>query len=209
MKQQATGADAFAPFQQALSEGWTQALASFQQSLAKGGSAFDVGGTPLWQLPQGAKLPDLPKIAIDPQKLQSIQQQYVADATALWGQGFQARPEGDKRFASDAWGSNPLAAFSAAVYLLNGRTMLSMAEAIDADEKTKARLRFAVEQWMAASSPSNSLAFNAEAQKKAIDSQGESIARGIQNLLNDVKQGHLSMTDESAFEVGRNVATTE
>ena len=209
MKQQATGADAFAPFQQALSEGWTQALASFQQSAAKGGSAFDVGGSPLWQMPQGAKMPDLPKIAIDPQKLQSIQQQYVAEATALWGQGFQAKPEGDKRFASDAWGSNPLAAFSAAVYLLNGRTMLSMAEAIDADEKTKARLRFAVEQWMAASSPSNSLAFNAEAQKKAIDSQGESIAKGIQNLLNDVKQGHLSMTDESAFEVGRNVATTE
>jgi len=215
MKQQATGADAFAPFQKALSEGWTQALASFQQSAAKGASAFDVGGSPLWQIPQmpqmpsGAKMPDLPKIAIDPQKLQSIQQQYVAEATALWSQGFQAKPEGDKRFASDAWGSNPLAAFSAAVYLLNGRTMLNMAEAIDADEKTKARLRFAVEQWMAASSPSNSLAFNAEAQKKAIDTQGESIAKGIQNLLNDVKQGHLSMTDESAFEVGRNVATTE
>ncbi|REM28127.1 class I poly(R)-hydroxyalkanoic acid synthase, partial [Mycobacterium tuberculosis] len=47
------------------------------------------------------------------------------------------------------------------------------------------------------------------AQKKAIDTQGESIARGIQNLLHDVRQGHLSMTDESAFEVGRNVATTE
>jgi polyhydroxyalkanoate synthase len=160
-------------------------------------------------MPQGAKMPDLPKIAIDPEKLQSIQQQYVAEATALWGQGFQAKPEGDKRFASDAWSSNPLAAFSAAVYLLNGRTMLSMAEAIDADEKTKARMRFAVEQWMAASAPSNSLAFNAEAQKKAIDTQGESIAKGIQNLLHDVQQGHLSMTDESAFEVGRNVGTTE
>jgi polyhydroxyalkanoate synthase len=209
MKQQATGADAFAPFQQALSEGWTKALESFQQSATQGASAFNVGGSPLWQMPQGAKMPDLPKIAIDPEKLQSIQQQYVAEATALWGQGFQAKPEGDKRFASDAWSSNPLAAFSAAVYLLNGRTMLSMAEAIDADEKTKARMRFAVEQWMAASSPSNSLAFNAEAQKKAIDSQGESIAKGIQNLLHDVKQGHLSMTDESAFEVGRNVATTE
>jgi polyhydroxyalkanoate synthase len=209
MKQQATGADAFAPFQQALSEGWSKALESFQQSATQGASAFNVGGSPLWQMPQGAKMPDLPKIAIDPEKLQSIQQQYVAEATALWGQGFQAKPEGDKRFASDAWSSNPLAAFSAAVYLLNGRTMLSMAEAIDADEKTKARMRFAVEQWMAASSPSNSLAFNAEAQKKAIDSQGESIAKGIQNLLHDVKQGHLSMTDESAFEVGRNVATTE
>jgi len=209
MKQQATGADAFAPFQQALSEGWTKALESFQQSAVQGASAFNVGGTPLWQMPQAAKMPELPKIAIDPEKLHSIQQQYVAEATELWRQGFAAKPEGDKRFASDAWGSNPLAAFSAAVYLLNGRTLLSMAEAVDADEKTKARLRFAVEQWMAASSPSNSLALNAEAQKKAIETQGESIARGIQNLLHDVKQGHLSMTDESAFEVGRNVATTE
>ena len=217
MKQQATGAaDAFAPFQKALSEGWNKALESFQQSAGQGASAFNfTGGTPLWQIPQmpqmpqGAKMAELPKVSIDPEKLQSIQQQYMADATDLWRQGFAARPEGDKRFASDAWGSNPLAAFSAAVYLLNGRTLLNMAEAIDADEKTKARLRFAIEQWMAASSPSNSLAFNAEAQKKAIETKGESIARGIQNLLHDVKQGHLSMTDESAFEVGRNVATTE
>ncbi|QNK71722.1 class I poly(R)-hydroxyalkanoic acid synthase [Variovorax sp. PAMC26660] len=209
MKQQATGADAFAPFQKALSEGWTQALESFQQSATQGGTAFNVGGSPLWQMPQAAKMPEMPKFSIAPEKLQAIQQQYVAEASELWRNGLHAKPEGDKRFASEAWGSNPLAAFSAAVYLLNGRTMLSMAESIDADEKTKARMRFAVEQWMAASSPSNSLAFNAEAQKKAIDSQGESIAKGIQNLLNDVKQGHLSMTDESAFEVGRNVATTE
>ncbi len=209
MKQQATGADAFAPFQQALSQGWTQALESFRQSTAQSGSAFDIGGTPLWQLPRMSQMPELPRFSIDPEKLQSIQQQYLAEATELWRQGFHARPEGDRRFAGDAWNNNPLSAFSAAVYLLNGRTMLSMAEAIDADQKTKARLRFAVEQWMAASAPSNSLAFNAEAQKKAIDTQGESIARGIQNLLNDVKQGHLSMTDESAFEVGRNVATTE
>lgn len=209
MKQKATGADAFAPFQQALSEGWTKALESLQQSAVQGASAFNGGGTPLWQLPPAAKLPELPKVSIAPEKLQSIQQQYMAEATELWRRGLEARPEGDKRFAGEAWGSNPLAAFSAAVYLLNGRTLLSMAEAIDADEKTKARMRFAVEQWMAAASPSNSLAFNAEAQKKAIDTQGESIAKGIQNLLHDVKQGHLSMTDESAFEVGRNVATTE
>lgn len=202
MKQQATGADAFAPFQQALSEGWTKALESLQQSAVQGASAFNGGGTPLWQLPPGATLPELPKVSIAPEKLQSIQQQYMAEATELWRRGFDARPEGDRRFAGEAWGSNPLAAFSAAVYLLNGRTLLSMAEAIDADEKTKARMRFAVEQWMAAASPSNSLAFNAEAQKKAIDTQGESIAKGIQNLLHDVKQGHLSMTDESAFEVG-------
>jgi polyhydroxyalkanoate synthase len=62
---------------------------------------------------------------------------------------------------------------------------------------------------MAAMAPSNFLAFNAEAQKKAIETKGESIAKGMQNLLHDITQGHVSMTDESLFEVGRNVATTE
>jgi polyhydroxyalkanoate synthase len=62
---------------------------------------------------------------------------------------------------------------------------------------------------MAASAPSNFMVLNAEAQKKAIETRGESIARGLQNLLKDMQQGHVSMTDESQFEVGKNVATTE
>src|SRR5207253_5338107 len=48
-----------------------------------------------------------------------------------------------------------------------------------------------------------------EAQQKAVETKCESIARGVQNLLSDLQQGYVSMTDESAFEVGRNVATTE
>ena len=53
------------------------------------------------------------------------------------------------------------------------------------------------------------MCLNAEAQKKAIETNGESIARGMQNLLKDIQQGYVSMTDESMFEVGKNVATTE
>jgi polyhydroxyalkanoate synthase len=209
-KQQATGAEAFAPLQKAFTEGWTQAMQAFQQAAGQGPAAFD--GKPLWQLPPApdmAGMPQMPRLSVPPEKLQAIQQEYVAEATELWRKGLEARPEGDRRFADETWGRNPMASFSAAVYLLNGRALLRMAEAVEADEKTRSRLRFAVEQWMAAASPSNSLALNPEAQKKAIDTRGESIARGIQNLLHDVKQGHLSMTDESAFEVGRNVATTE
>jgi polyhydroxyalkanoate synthase len=86
---------------------------------------------------------------------------------------------------------------------------MAMADAVQGDAKTKSRVRFAVQQWIDASAPSNFLAFNAEAQKKAIDTQGESIAKGVANLLHDMKQGHVSMTDESVFEVGKNVATTE
>jgi polyhydroxyalkanoate synthase len=193
-EQQATAADSFAPFQQALTQGWEKALESFQ-SLGTGANA----GAP-WEMP---------KFSLSSEKLLQLQRQYIEEATELWRQDLAARAGGDRRFAAEAWGSNPVSAFSAAVYLLNTRTLLGMAEAVEADEKTRSRLRFAVEQWTAASAPSNYFAFNAEALKKALDTQGESIARGIKNLLHDVQQGHLSMTDESAFEVGRNVATTE
>jgi polyhydroxyalkanoate synthase len=151
----------------------------------------------------------LPALRFDGEKLQALQQAYLREAGELWNQGLAATPAGDRRFAGDAWSRNPVAAFSAAVYLLNARTLLGLAEAADADAKTKARLRFAVEQWLAASAPSNFMALNAEAQQKALETRGESIARGMQNLLADLQQGHVSMTDESAFEVGRNVATSE
>jgi polyhydroxyalkanoate synthase len=85
---------------------------------------------------------------------------------------------------------------------------MGLADALEGDPKTRERIRFAVEQWSAASAPSNSWLFNADAQQKAIDSKGESIAKGVQNLWHDMRQGHVSMTDESLFEVGKNVATT-
>lgn len=154
-----------------------------------------------------------PLLQFDPAKLQELQQRYIADASALWNQGLQDGADSlvasDRRFANEAWKANPVSKFSASTYLLNARTLMELADAVQADAKTRARVRFAVEQWMAATAPSNFLALNAEAQKKAIESQGESIAQGITNLLHDMKQGHVSMTDERVFEVGKNVATTE
>lgn len=178
--------------QQGLTRGWTQAVESLQRM------GPEVG------------VPPIPNLTFSAEKLATLQQAYVKEAAELWNQGLKSNPvTGDKRFAGDAWASNPVAAFSAAIYLLNARTLLGLAEAAEADAKTKARLRFAVEQWMAASAPSNFLALNAEAQKKAIETKGESIAKGVQNLLADLQQGYVSMTDANAFEVGKNVATTE
>ena len=195
MKIQAMSTDAFAPFQEALTQGWSKALESFQSI----GSGAPTGGAQ-W---------NAPSFSLSPDKLNALRDQYLADAQDLWKQGVQVKPAADRRFSAEAWSSNPVAAFAAAVYLLNARTLMGMAEAVDADEKTRSRLRFAVEQWMAVSAPSNYIAFNAEAQQKALETKGESIAKGIQNLLKDMQQGHVSMTDESLFEVGRNVATTE
>jgi polyhydroxyalkanoate synthase subunit PhaC len=159
---------------------------------------------------QQAGIPLLPPLSFSPEKLQAVQQAYVKEAAQLWNQALDAKTAAtDRRFASDAWRSNPVAAYTAAAYLLNARALLGIADAAQTDEKTRARLRFAIEQWMAAASPSNFMALNAEAQRKAIETKGESIAKGMVNLLKDIQQGHVSMTDESVFEVGRNVATTE
>lgn len=149
-------------------------------------------------------------LQFDPQKLQALQQSYVQEAARLWTNGLAAAAElHDKRFGSEPWQKNPVAALTASSYLLNAKALTGMAEAVQADEKTRQRIRFAVEQWVAAMSPSNFLALNPEAQQKAIETKGESLAKGIQNLLHDMEQGHVSMTDESVFEVGKNVATTE
>ena len=94
------------------------------------------------------------------------------------------------------------------MYLLNARTLMQMAEAVEGDAKTKQRVRFAVQQWVDAASPSNYLALNPEAAQGARD-QGREHRQGLQHLWNDAAGRHLSQTDESVFEVGRNVATTE
>lgn len=149
-------------------------------------------------------------LSFDPEKVKELQTQYINEATELWNQSLQGAPlVKDRRFSADAWATDPMAAFAAATYLLNTRTLMALTDAAQTDPKTKARIQFAVEQWAAAVAPSNFLAFNAEAQKKAIETQGESIAKGMQNLLKDMQQGHVSMTDESVFEVGKNVATSE
>ena len=192
-------------FQQTLTESWSKAMQSFQ-GMGAGGT---VGSGGFGGVPSASGAPP-PQISFSQDKLKELQQQYLKDAVGLWTQGFQHTPiAGDKRFAAKAWSANPVAALSAATYLLNARTLMGLADAVEADAKTRSRIRFAVEQWMAASAPSNFLAFNADAQQKAIETKGESIAKGMQNLMHDIRQGHVSMTDESQFEVGRNVATTE
>ena len=192
MNSEALWAQSAQQFQQIFGDSWAKALQSFQH--------LDLGGVP----------GKAPSVQLAPAKLQALQDQYMKEAQALWAQSLQGTPEvKDRRFSGEGWASNPVAAFSAAAYLLNARTLMGLADAVEGDEKTRARIRFGVEQWMAAMAPSNFLAFNAEAQKKAIETKGESIAKGMQNLLHDLRQGHVSMTDESLFEVGRNVATTE
>ena len=150
-----------------------------------------------------------------------LQSNYLKQATELWNQTLsRLQPEGatetapatpitDKRFAAPEWSASPASAYTAQMYLLNARTLMQLAESMQGDAKTKARVRFAVQQWVDAMSPANFMALNPEAQKKALDTKGESVAQGLQQLFNDLRKGSVSQTDESVFEVGRNVATSE
>ena len=189
--------------------GWTQATQQWQnlmnESWGKMLGALQPGGA--GALPVG--LPAQAPIGFDPDRLAQLREQYLSGVQALWAQGTAAMDSGDKRFAGESWAHNPLAAYAAAAYQLQARIMTGLADAVQADDKTRARVRFSVDQWLAATAPSNFLALNPEAQKKALETKGESIAKGVANLLHDMRQGQISMTDTEGFEVGRNVATTE
>src|SRR5690606_12199341 len=87
--------------------------------------------------------------------------------------------------------------------------MKRLAESVEGgDEKTRERIRFATQQWLAAISPANFLLTNPEAQRRVLETKGESLRTGIGHLLSDLQRGRISQTDETAFEVGVNVATT-
>ena len=171
--------------------------------------AMGTAMTDMWKSVSGLSLPA--------DAMSKLQADYLSQATAMWNNALSlpaagatpAKPVGDKRFSADAWGQNPATALAAQSYLLNARTLMQMAESLQGDAKTKARIRFAVQQWVDAASPANFLATNPEALAKAVETRGESISQGMQLLWKDIEQGHLSQTDESVFEVGRNVATSE
>lgn len=168
----------------------------------------------------GEAIKTVSSLSLPVNSLSELQARYVEQATALWNetlQRLQAPDNGvsprpvldDRRFAAKDWVENPMAAFVAQLYLLNARTLMQMADQLQGDEKTRQRVRFAVQQWVDATAPSNYLALNPEAQRLALETQGESLAQGMRQLLHDLRQGHVSQTDETRFEVGRNVATSE
>jgi polyhydroxyalkanoate synthase len=148
---------------------------------------------------------------IAPNKLEAIQQEYMQAASALWQDFMMAKTPAlkDRRFSAPEWTANPLSAFQAASYLLNAEFLNRMADAVDAPPREQQKIRFAVQQMVDAMSPANFLATNPEAQQKMIESKGESLAKGLANMLSDLQKGRISQSDESAFEVGRNVATAK
>ena len=152
-------------------------------------------------------------------KFSELQAHLAQQHTQLWtsmlshqpGQAVQtvvAATPGDRRFAGAQWRSEPFYDYIRQTYLINANFAREAVEALDVDAHVREKLRFSVRQMIDALSPANFTATNPEALKLAMETQGGSISQGLKNLLDDVQKGHLTVTDESAFEVGRNLAVT-
>ncbi|MDR1647698.1 MAG: alpha/beta fold hydrolase, partial [Zoogloeaceae bacterium] len=162
----------------------------------------------------------LSQYSVETEDLKELQNEFLAQQARLWeamlarSQGkendFRIEPEkGDKRFSASAWGESPVSDFIRQSYLLNARYVREFVERLPVkDPRTKDKLRFAANQYVDAMSPANFAATNPEFIKLALETQGKSITNGINNLIKDLEQGRISMTDESVFEVGRNLAIT-
>jgi polyhydroxyalkanoate synthase len=150
-------------------------------------------------------------LRIDQNRLMGLQAEYTQRTQQLLKMAAtgDAPDLKDRRFSDDSWrDQNQPWGWAAALYLVNSEFLRRTAELLEGDPKTVERVCFAVGQWCDALAPSNFLATNPEAQRRIVESKGESLRHGIDNLLSDLQKGRISMTDEEAFEVGRNVATS-
>ncbi|AOX99617.1 alpha/beta hydrolase [Jeongeupia sp. USM3] len=115
--------------------------------------------------------------------------------------------KGDRRFSSPEW-ELPIFSFLKQNYLLTSKWLTQMVEHVHADEDTKERMAFFARQYIDAISPANFAVTNPEVLKLAVDTQGESLNEGMKKLLEDMQKGVITMTDESQFVVGENLAVT-
>jgi poly[(R)-3-hydroxyalkanoate] polymerase subunit PhaC len=162
----------------------------------------------------------LQSIQVDAAKLAGLQARHIQQHTALWQSmlarksGESAAPvalpdRGDRRFSSGEWQRDAWFDYLRQSYLINSRTLCDWVEALQGEPRIKDRMRFIVRQLVDATSPANFAATNPEALKLALETKGESLKEGIRRLVEDAHKGRISTTDESQFEVGRNLAVTE
>lgn len=117
--------------------------------------------------------------------------------------------EADERFADDAWRQYPAYCFMMQSYLIYARLVQRIVYDTPGASKADGRIgSFWTKMWLNAIAPSNFLPTNPEALRKAFESGGASLARGLQNWSDDLKAGDLRMVDSTPFHPGENVANT-
>jgi len=149
----------------------------------------------------------------DLQRNSALQASYLEQQTKLWGALLAGNKESpfdddDRRFAAREWRENPYFNYLRQSYLLAARYIEQVVDSAPLEPQAKERARFAARQWIDAMCPANFAATNPAALRAALDSKGESLTRGMANLVADATRGRISQTDETAFELGRNIATT-
>ncbi len=160
----------------------------------------------------------------DPAKLMQAQMELWQDHAQLWQQtadrlaGKDVTPmatpaRGDRRFRDPAWQENAVFDFIKQSYLMTAGWMQKTVEEVDGlDPQTARKAAFYTRQFADAMAPTNFIATNPEVLRETVESKGENLIRGLENLLRDLDRGEgslkITMTDMAAFEVGRNVATT-
>ena len=148
-----------------------------------------------------------------------LQREYFTQLWRFWNSVFLqnfaggahsdvALARGDKRFKDEVWQEMPYYDLLKQSYLLGSRQLHEFVDNAQVDDKTRLQLRFYARQFIDAISPSNFPATNPEVIRKAIETRSVSLTDGMQNLIDDLQKGRITRVDESAFEVGRNLAIT-
>ena len=142
---------------------------------------------------------------------------HVAEAQQAFLLGGFSAPDDDapedRRFANPLWRSNPFYSFVRRQYQINAEAMRKAAADLDVDDDVdRRRIDWFTRQMIDMLAPTNFLATNPDALEKALETEGESLVRGLENLVRDVETSGgemiVSLADRDAFSVGENIATT-
>ena len=125
-----------------------------------------------------------------------------------------AKPESDdRRFRDSEWDESILFDYIKQSYLLSSRWLTNTVREVDGlDDKTAKKVDFYTRQFVDALAPTNFLMTNPEVIRATVESKGENLVKGLENLIADMEKGNgqlrISQVDETAFTLGENVATT-
>lgn len=133
---------------------------------------------------------------------------FFNDKPAADGNGAARAARGDRRFNDDAWSHSPYYDLLRKSYLSSSRQLSDFVDQAQVDDRSRLQLRFYARQFIDAMSPSNFPATNPDVIRTAIRTRSASLASGMQNLIEDLQKGRITRVDETAFEVGRNLAVT-
>ncbi|MFK7743592.1 MAG: PHA/PHB synthase family protein [Roseobacter sp.] len=142
---------------------------------------------------------------------------HFVDAQHTLAQGKLSAPSDpgpkDRRFSNPLWDTHPYFNYVKQQYLINAEALKkAVTDVEDMTPLEKNRLKYFSSQIIDMMSPTNFLATNPDALEKAIETEGQSLVQGLENLIGDLEANKgemvVKLADESAFELGRNIATT-